>query len=40
MVRTTLTGLLGRPATGEGRLFVVGLDQQGSLPLRQSVEPG
>ena len=37
---TSMTGLLGRPATGEGRLFVVGLDQRASLGLRQTVEPG
>ncbi len=37
---STMTGLLGVPETGTGRLFVSGLDQRASLGLRQTVEPG
>ncbi len=37
---TTMTGLLGVPESGTGRLFVSGLDQRASLGLRQTVEPG
>jgi hypothetical protein len=34
-----LEGILGLPEEGNGRVLVVGLDQQESLSLRQSVEP-